>query len=311
MPSLLTLPLTLLLPPLLLVVSLPLAILAVFTTTLAFTTLAVRLGIVYVELGGALLRSYFFPQPLKGSQTRSPALHISTSNTSLAQARRNSRRNSNASLVGIEAGRTPGYGVHHRNDSLASLLGAGAQGPSRDYEGIGGWRDEDDDPEREALWLGINKRLELPAAPPARWHRRSGTGSSHASLIGGTNNMSQNHLAAGENPKRWSNGSGIWSPEALRMSPVQSRARTPSVTDRIILPIHTPGQHDDEGYFGVQVPKLVNSGEVLVLKSSRDFGRRKSIDVKETKRDNGRRKSSSGDSISSMGSKSTVKKMGS
>jgi len=90
------------------------------------------------------------------------------------------------------------------------------------------------------------------------------------------------------------------------MSPVQSRARTPSVTDRVVL--STQGQ-DDESYFAMSMPKIVNSGEVLVLKSSsKDMSRRKSVDVKETKRD--RRKSSSGDSISSMGSKATVRKVG-
>jgi len=309
MPSLLSLPLTVALPPLLLLISLPLAILAALTTYLAFATLTIRLSIVYVELGGALLRSWLFSPVSKTPPSKSPALHISTSNTSLAQQRR-SRRNSTAShgsTEHLQAFRTPGYSYHHRNDSLASLLGAGAHGPARDYEGIGGWRDEDDDPDREALWLGMNKRLELPAAPPARRHRRSGTGSSHGSLIGG--NASQIHIAGNagaESTKRWSYGSGIWSPETLRMSPVQSRARTPSVTDRVVL--STQGQ-DDESYFAMSMPKIVNSGEVLVLKSSsKDMSRRKSVDVKETKRD--RRKSSSGDSISSMGSKATVRKVG-
>ena len=90
------------------------------------------------------------------------------------------------------------------------------------------------------------------------------------------------------------------------MSPVQSRARTPSVTERVVL--SAQGQ-DDESYFAMSMPKIVNSGEVLVLKSSnKDLGRRKSVDVKDGKKD--RRKSSSGDSISSMGSRTTVKRVG-
>jgi hypothetical protein len=90
------------------------------------------------------------------------------------------------------------------------------------------------------------------------------------------------------------------------MSPVQSRARTPSVTDRVVL--NAQGQ-DEEGYFGVQMPKIVNSGEVLVLKSSgKDLGSRKSVDIRDPRRD--RRKSSSGDSISSLGSKATVRRAG-
>ena len=90
------------------------------------------------------------------------------------------------------------------------------------------------------------------------------------------------------------------------MSPVQSRARTPSVTERVVLNAQA---QDEEGYFGVQMPKIVNSGEVLVLKSSgKDLTRRKSVDIKDPKRD--RRKSSSGDSISSLGSKATVRRAG-
>lgn len=47
--------------------------------------------------------------------------------------------------------------------------------PLRDYEGVGGWRLQEDD-EEEALWIGINSRLELPAAQMRR-HQRSLTGS--------------------------------------------------------------------------------------------------------------------------------------
>jgi hypothetical protein len=308
MPSIFSLPLTLALPPLLLLISLPLAAFAVLTTVFAFATLLIRLGIVYSALGSALVRSYFFTVKPKAKSSGTPQLHISASNISLTQQRR-SRRGSAASFASIEqqpSTRTFGYGPHHRNDSLASLLGAGSQGPARDFEGLGGWRNEDEDPERESLWLGMNRRLELPAAPPVRWHRRSGTGSSHASLVGGNNNTSQANLGPVDNNKRWSYGSGVWSPEALRMSPVQSRARTPSLTERVVI----PGQ-DEEEYFGLQMPKAgTQTGEVLVLKGPGKETRRKSLgtEAKETKRD--KSKSSSGDSISSMGSKVTVRRAG-
>ena len=93
-----------------------------------------------------------------------------------------------------------------KSDSYLSLLGAGT--PDRDYEGLGGWRTQGDELE-EGIWMGMNSRLELPAATPGgnggRRHRRSLTGAS----------------------------------QALRMSAIQSRARTPSF-----------GREDDVGYFG-------------------------------------------------------------
>ena len=47
-------------------------------------------------------------------------------------------------------------------------------GPTRDFEGVGGWRigDASDD---EALWTNMNSRLELPAHHERR-HQRSLTG---------------------------------------------------------------------------------------------------------------------------------------
>jgi hypothetical protein len=67
---------------------------------------------------------------------------------------------------------------------------------------------------------------------------------------------------------------------------------------------------DEEGYFELQIPKAVQYGDVLLRKSSGKEGRRKSLgkETGETKRD--KSKSSSGDSISSMGSKTTVRRAG-
>jgi hypothetical protein len=73
------------------------------------------------------------------------------------------------------------------------------------------------------------------------------------------------------------------------MSPVQSRARTPSVTERVLA----ASCYEEEEYFGVKVPKI-------------NIARRKSVDVREKDR----RKSSSGESISSLASKNTVKRVG-
>jgi hypothetical protein len=149
-----------------------------------------------------------------------------------------------------------------------SLLGAGIQGPPRDFEGVGGWREAADDPAEEELWIGMNSRLELPAATPVRQrhHQRSLTGGS----------------------QRWS---GVWSPEAMRMSPVQSRARTPSIPD-----------NGDE-YFGSQpygkpLPELPSSKRRKSLAGSNggDDKRKGKVQGRDW------RKSSSGSSISSNSS---------
>jgi hypothetical protein len=50
-------------------------------------------------------------------------------------------------------------------------------GPTRDYEGVGGWRLDKSSDDDDALWTGINSRLELPADHTRR-HYRSSTGGS-------------------------------------------------------------------------------------------------------------------------------------
>lgn len=168
------------------------------------------------------------------------------------------------------------------SESYASLLGAGVQGPARDYEGIGGWRDEAVDPAEEALWIGMNSRLELPAVVPERarrHHRRSYTGQSQMSS---GSQVSLVNMASG------GGRSGIWSPEALRMSPVQSRARTPSVTElRHMI--------EEEEYFGLQ-PHGSGVREVPMKSGMKGKSGNQGNEGK-------RRKSMSGDSISSLGSR--------
>ncbi|TKA69017.1 hypothetical protein B0A49_09963 [Cryomyces minteri] len=141
--------------PFLLLFSLPLAAFAAFTTSLAFSTLLIRVSIVYVELGIALVQSAVQAP----ATTKSPPPARPT-----APPRHKRRRSSNFSTASSQdpnatpAGRKPPT----KSDSFASLLGAG--GPTRDYEGVGGWRYTADGDE-DALWMGMNSRLELPAAP--------------------------------------------------------------------------------------------------------------------------------------------------
>jgi len=214
---------------------------------------------VYFELGIALLRSWLIAEPIKlgGRDASSPA----------QSPHPHQRRRSSAlsSLPSQEFRRPP-----MKSDSYVTLLGAGA--PDRDYEGVGGWRVEGDEPE-EALWIGMNARLELPLPGGGqRMHRRSLTGSS----------------------QRWT-----WSPEALKMSPVESRARTPS-TDQAV-----------EEYFGLQ-PHGRQSGEMHVAKESNKL-RRKSLNEageekkkRQTTTTDARRKSVGSNSSSSSGGSSKV-----
>ncbi|KAF2472803.1 uncharacterized protein BDR25DRAFT_341634 [Lindgomyces ingoldianus] len=189
----LTSPLYLLGPPLLLLVSIPLALLATVTTTIAISTLAVRVSIVYFELGVALFHSYLFPPPVKTVPKPPSPRRISPHRS----RNRRSSVTSTTSSQDTTVPQTHGPRLHNKSGSFASLIGTSS--PTRDFEGVGGWRVPGDDDE-EALWMGMNSRLELPAVMPKRKHQRSLTGGS----------------------QRWS-----WSPEAMRMSPMQSRARTP------------------------------------------------------------------------------------
>ncbi|PSN71330.1 hypothetical protein BS50DRAFT_584833 [Corynespora cassiicola Philippines] len=189
----LTSPLYILWPPVLLLVSVPLALFAVITTAMAVSLLTVRVSIVYFELGIALVHAYLFPPLQKPAPKQSSPRHSSSPH------RARNRRSSMASTTSSQDTAVPQAHprLHNKSGSFQSLIGTSEI--TRDFEGVGGWRLPGDEDE-EALWMGINSRLELPAVIPKRKHQRSLTGGS----------------------QRWS-----WSPEAIRMSPMQSRARTP------------------------------------------------------------------------------------
>lgn len=234
-------PLYLLGPPLLLLISFPLALFAIITTAIALSTLAVRVSIVYFELGIALIHAYLFPPPQK-APPKLPSPGRSSPNRS------RTRRSSVASATSSQDTAIPHQSqrLHNKSGSFASLVGTSEI--TRDFEGVGGWRVPADE-EEEALWMGMNSRLELPAVMPNRKHQRS--------LTGGSQRFGR-------------------SPEAIRMSPMQSRSRTPVQTD---------GYGDE--YFPMQ-PTM------RPLSSTSDLTGRIPQD--------GRRKSVSGSSTSSKGS---------
>jgi hypothetical protein len=188
-------------PLIILLLSIPLATFAIVTTWIAVSTLLLRASIVYFELGIALVHGWFFVEsPAKKISpfVSQPSSHSSTRSSPTRRRHRRGSVVSNASSA--ELSMPPHKPA--KSDSFVSLVGAGE--PNRDFEGVGGWRLSDEASE-EALWIGMNSRLELPAAVGGRVRKHQ------RSLTGGT--------------QRWS-----WGPESIRMSPVQSRARTPNAS---------------------------------------------------------------------------------
>lgn len=223
-------PLYLLAPPALIVASLPLVALAVLTTSLAVGTLLIRVSIVYFELGVALIHSWLFATNNAALANKHRSRASSGHSTPTRHHRR--RRSSAASLLAADQPfpRRPPT----KSESFASLVSTA--GPNRDFEGIGGWRMSGDG-EEEALWIGMNSRLELPTALPDK-HRRH-----QRSLTGGSQRFS-------------------WSPEAIRMSPVQSRARTPNAPE-------CPNSSPDEYFTMHHYRKSGSSWEALARSDER------------------------------------------
>jgi hypothetical protein len=179
--------------PFILLLSIPLAIFAAITTTLACAILLFRVLLVYAELAVAVI-----PYILGLATTKqSPPRTKSFPNSNVVPVRRRKRRSSGGS--GASGGSiTP----------VASDINFGLNqsiGLQRDFEGVGGWR-LDVPSEDELLWTSFNSRLELPT-DHVRRHRRS--------------------LTSGSMPGERRRGERSYSPEATVTSPNTSRARTP------------------------------------------------------------------------------------
>lgn len=170
--------------PFLFIVTVPLAVLAGITTTLAFALLIFRVIMVYLDVALSLI-----PQSLASLKFRrhrymrhedqmtaaftnystgSSIVGNSTASSihpqSLFQRRRRRRPSSSVSVLSSGGTTTPvgdfGLGL------MPSV------GPGRDFEGIGGWRCGDDD----ELWTTINSRMELPDRGFGRHHYRTPSG---------------------------------------------------------------------------------------------------------------------------------------
>ena len=194
---------TLTVAPLLVLLATFLLPLAFFTTTFAFLALAARVSVVYLELFAALLLHHL--RHLSHS-AKSPSCPI--------EAALLRRSPSVRSYESDERSTSP---------TLPHNVYAASTGPtlSRDFEGIGGWRDEGDagaDPESERQWLAVNARLELLAPAeeltPRRHHRSRTAGSVSVERFGTT-------IHGVNNPER---ADGEESP--TMMAPGDSRAKS-------------------------------------------------------------------------------------
>ena len=161
--------------PILLLVSVPLAVLAAITTTFAFSTLFFRALILYAELAAALVQHQFATPAISSrssASTRAKAIDPLRSHS-----RRKGRRSSTASGSSNGAETTPkaveagGFGMYSSGVS------------TRDFEGVGGWRIPGPDDE-DNLWTNLNSRLELPTTADGRQrnHRRSQTSTSMTTM---------------------------------------------------------------------------------------------------------------------------------
>jgi hypothetical protein len=188
-------------PLVLLIVSIPLAIFATITTSIAISLLAFRVAVVYVQLTIALVGAWIDPSSSKASPIQFPTPPTS-SPTRLSPNRHRPLRSNIASSTSSQETIVPATKAHISNNNAKFTPFLNTTETTRDFEGVGGWRTPGDDDE-EALWMGMNSRLHLAADIAPRRHHRSLTGAS----------------SPGQRRS--------WSPEAFRSSPVHSRARTP------------------------------------------------------------------------------------
>ena len=166
--------------PLLIIVAIPLGIFAVTTTTLAISTLALRVLLVYIELGAVLLQNRFVATVEVNREDQSPR---SGGDVELEMAERpKTRKQSSAESAFSNGSMTP---IAPPTDT--SGLGIfGGPGLSRDFEGVGGWR-LTGSTEEDELWTSMNSRLELPSPmfndqQRRRHHRRSSTAGSTSTI---------------------------------------------------------------------------------------------------------------------------------
>ena len=198
----------LLFTPILLLFSVPLVFFAALTSAFAFTTLLIRVGIVYFELFVSITHNYFTSNgngardSLLSSRTTSSKTETTATTTSPHRKHHNRQSHSLHSFSSHYTSSNNTATVRSPNgSSLSSPISPNlpppspssfAQGPpnyihinnlnhippspsllltTRDFEGVGGWRFQNSDSgdEDDDKWSNLNSRLELPT-------RGTGTG---------------------------------------------------------------------------------------------------------------------------------------
>ncbi|CAM1511196.1 Fc.00g087090.m01.CDS01 [Cosmosporella sp. VM-42] len=184
--------------PFLFIVTVPLAIVAGITTTVAFSVLILRVLAVYLDVALSLLPGYLTVSKPQYLQYASRSGSTSSSPTLAPLRRRRRRRSSSALSAGTL---TP------VSDGALGIMPS--IGPERDFEGVGGWRVGEDE-----IWTTINSRLELPDKQHGRNHHRTPSGPT----------------TPGEGGYLMMKGRTSATPESKRSStsPNSSRTRTPS-----------------------------------------------------------------------------------
>lgn len=230
--------------PSLVFITIPLAVLAGITTTLAFSVLIVRVLAVYLDIvislipqslsgttpAGAASSSSPMYRRLNGLKTPSSPTSPSASSQQTPRAlRHHRRRRSSASAI---SGGGSASSVSERGLGLIPSVGA-----ERDFEGIGGWRVGRDEDQDDVAWTTVNppppERSPLIHLP--RHHARSASGRPTTPGEGGPYLMMKSGRTR--------------SPEtrpSKRASPNSSRARTPTGPRLSFAPLGQP-----DGYFAL------------------------------------------------------------
>lgn len=194
--------------PFLFVVTIPLAVLAGITTTLAFSVLMFRVAVVYIDIAVNMVpqyvtgrRIYSFPRGFANSLLTTPPAGSSLlpppsppksrrGSVSVSSSGRNTpsptnrvapvrhhrrRRTSGASFASVGSVEDGGNGLLSSGSKRTSFVMVGPSiGMDRDFEGVGGWRLNGENAEDDDAWTSLNSRLELPI--DVRHHRRSPSG---------------------------------------------------------------------------------------------------------------------------------------
>lgn len=151
----------LLLPPLALLISIPFALMAWITTTIAITVLLCRATVVYIELAIVIVPHYLF-----GAVLSDPPAVKTVAVQSVNTPRRKRRQSSSSTLSSSAELQRP------HTEAVVNL--APSIGVTRDFEGLGGWR-LDGASDDEGPWLRSSVDMDPPPVQEAtkRHHHRS------------------------------------------------------------------------------------------------------------------------------------------